>query len=61
MHIPLFCPYEPKQGEIFVQTSPTTLSSNLTEVRFRVSVDVHFGTYISVSEKFLNIFRGRSI
>ena len=32
MYFPCFCPYEPKQGKVFY-SPPTTLSSNLAEVR----------------------------
>ena len=56
---PCFCPYEPKQGKFLFSADYLIQQSCGSTLRFpcSVSVNVHCGTDISVSEKFLHIFR----
>ena len=56
---PCFCPYEPKQGKFLFSADYLIQQSCGSTLRFpcSVSVNVHCGTNISVSEKFLHIFR----
>ena len=56
---PCFCPYEPKQGKFLFSAEYLIQQSCGSTLRFpcSVSVNVHCGTDISVSEKFLHIFR----
>ena len=56
---PCFCPYEPKQGKFLFFADYLIQQSCGSTLRFpcSVSVNVHCGTDISVSEKFLHIFR----
>ena len=56
---PCFCPYEPKQGKFLFSADYLIQQSCGSMLRFpcSVSVNVHCGTNISVSEKFLHIFR----
>ena len=56
---PCFCPYEPKQGKFLFSAEYLIQQSCGSTLCFpcSVSVNVHCGTDISVSEKFLHIFR----
>ena len=56
---PCFCPYEPKQGKFLFSADYLIQQSCGSTLRFpcSVSVNIHCGTNISVSEKFLHIFR----
>ena len=54
---PCFCPYEPKQGKFLFSADSLIQQSCGSTLPFpcSVSVNVHCGTDISVSEKFLHI------
>ena len=56
---PCFCPYEPKQGKLLFSADYLIQQSCGSTLCFpcSVSVNIHCGTDISVSEKFLHIFR----
>ena len=56
---PCFCPYEPKQGKFLFSADYLIQQSCGSTLCFpcSVSVNVHCGTDISVSEKFLHILR----
>ena len=56
---PCFCPYEPKQGKFLFSADYLIQQPCGSTLCFpcSVSVNIHCGTDISVSEKFLHIFR----
>ena len=56
---PCFCPCEPKQGKFLFSADYLIQQSCGSTLRFpcSVSVNIHCGTDISVSKKFLHIFR----
>ena len=55
---PYFCPYQPKQGQVFVPHRLPYQQPCGSTLRFPcgMNVNVHCGTYIGVSEKLLHIF-----